>query len=169
MDLPLCREASNCSSLHPFERFSSTSGRHSVLDQLWDFFPKHRYGKIAATIRTIWFPVQTSSYIRQVAHSKFRCPDMRATYMEIAYIWSTVRTTIPLVRTCEALIWKLCAAEVRPFGRQGNTVRTRLKSGKNFIKILETDRTVVRPDTLCLPSGRRLGLSSQTLIWTCSL
>jgi len=32
-DLPLCREASNCSKLHPFER-------RSVFDQLWDFFPK---------------------------------------------------------------------------------------------------------------------------------
>jgi hypothetical protein len=41
-DLPLCREASNCSSLHPSGRFSSKSERHSVLDQLQDFFPKHR-------------------------------------------------------------------------------------------------------------------------------
>jgi hypothetical protein len=29
-DLPLCREASNCSSLDPSGRFSSTSGRHSM-------------------------------------------------------------------------------------------------------------------------------------------
>jgi hypothetical protein len=28
-DLPLCREALNCSSLHTSERFGSTSGRHS--------------------------------------------------------------------------------------------------------------------------------------------
>jgi hypothetical protein len=46
--------------------------------------------------------------------------------------------TIPLVRTREALIWKLRAAEVRPFERQGNTVQTRLKSGKNFSEILES-------------------------------
>jgi hypothetical protein len=39
-DLPFCREASNCSTLHPSGRFSSTSERHSVFDQLWDFFPK---------------------------------------------------------------------------------------------------------------------------------
>jgi hypothetical protein len=32
-DLPLCREASNCSSFHP-------SRRHSVFDKQWDFFPK---------------------------------------------------------------------------------------------------------------------------------
>jgi hypothetical protein len=32
-------------------------------------------------------------------------------------IKSTVRTIIPLVRTCEASIWKLRAAEVRPSGR----------------------------------------------------
>jgi hypothetical protein len=53
-------------------------------------------------------------------------------------IWSTVWTTIPLVRTRETLIWKLRAAEVRPSGRQGNTVRTRLKTRKNFSEILES-------------------------------
>jgi hypothetical protein len=137
-NLPLCQEASNCSNLHPSEHFSSTSEWHSVFDQLWDFFPKHRYGKIAATVRTIWIPVRTFSSIRQVAHSKFRCPDDSihgpdawATYMKIARIKSTVRTTIPL-------IWKLRAAEVRPSERQGNTVQTQLKSRKNFSEILES-------------------------------
>jgi hypothetical protein len=52
-------------------------------------------------------------------------------------IRSTVRTTIPLVRTYEALVWKLHAAKVRLSGRQGTTVRTQLKSGKNFSEILE--------------------------------
>jgi hypothetical protein len=143
-DLPLCWEASNCSTLHPSRRFSSMSKRHSVFDQLWDFYPKHRYGKITATVRTMWSPVQTCSSIRQVAHSKFKLsdtsvhvPDVWATNMEIACIRSTVRTTIPVVQTREALIWKLRAAEVRPFRRQGNIVRMRLKSGKNFNKILE--------------------------------
>jgi hypothetical protein len=82
--------------------------------------------------------------IRQVAHSKFRrpdasphVPDARATYMEIACIRSTVRTIIPMVRTGKALIWKLRAVKVRPSGRQGNTVQTRLNSGKNFSEILE--------------------------------
>jgi len=38
-DLPLCREISNCSSLHPSGHFSSTSGRHSVFDKvMWFFF-----------------------------------------------------------------------------------------------------------------------------------
>jgi hypothetical protein len=141
----MCQEASNYSSLHPFERFSSTYGRHSVFDQLRDFFPKHRYGKIAATVWTMWISIRTRSSIRQVVHSKSRHPDVslhgsddRATYMEIACIRSTVRTTIPMVRTREALIWKLHAAEVRPSRRQGNTVRTRLKSGKNFSEILES-------------------------------
>jgi hypothetical protein len=92
-DLPLCQEASNCSSLHPSGHFSSTSGQHSVFDPLHDFFPKHRYGKIAANVRTMWIPFQTRSSIRQVAHSKFRRPDFslhgpnaRAAYMEIACI-----------------------------------------------------------------------------------
>jgi hypothetical protein len=42
--------------------------------------------------------------------------DTRASDMEIGCIKSTVRTTIPLVRTREALVWKLLAAKVRPFG-----------------------------------------------------
>jgi hypothetical protein len=99
-DLPLCQEASNCSSLHLYGRFSNTFERHSVFDQLQDFFPKHRYGKFVAT------PVRMRSSIRQVSHSKSRRPDAslhgldaRASDMEIACIISTVRTTIPLVRT----------------------------------------------------------------------
>jgi hypothetical protein len=51
---------------------------------------------------------------------------------------ATVRTTIPLVQTGEALIWKLRAAEVRLSKQQGNTVRTQLKSGKNFNEILKS-------------------------------
>jgi len=58
-----------------------------------DFFPKHRYGKIAAIIRTMWIPIRTRSSIRQVVHTKSRRPDAsphgpdtRATYMEIACI-----------------------------------------------------------------------------------
>jgi hypothetical protein len=74
-NLHLRREASNCSSLHLSRCFSSTSVRHSVFDQLWDFFPKHRYGKIAATIRTMCILVRTHSSIRQVVHSKFKRPD----------------------------------------------------------------------------------------------
>jgi hypothetical protein len=71
-DLHLCPEASNCSCLHPFRRFSSTSGRHSVFDQLQDFFPKHRYRKIPATVWMMWIPFRTRSSIRQVVHSKFQ-------------------------------------------------------------------------------------------------
>jgi hypothetical protein len=145
LDLPLCQETSNCSSLHSSRRFSSTSGQHLAFDQLWDFFPKHKYGKIAATVRTMWIPVWTHSSIRQVWYSKSRRPDASlhgpdawATDMEIACIWSTFRKTIPLVWTREALIWKLRAVEVRPSGRQGNTVRTWFKLGKNFSEILES-------------------------------
>jgi hypothetical protein len=53
---------------------------------------------------------------------KSRLPDTRALDMEITCIRSTVWTTIPLVQTREALIWKLLAAEVQPSGRQGTTV-----------------------------------------------
>jgi hypothetical protein len=170
-DLPLCQEASNCSSLYPSGRLSSMSRCHSIFDQLWDFFLKHRYGKTAATIRTMWIPIQMRSFIRHVEHSNFRRsddslhgPDAQASYMEITCIRSTVRTTDVMVRKRQALIWKLCAAKVRPFRRKGNTVWTRLNSGKNFSEIWKADHTVVRPNALCLPSRRRLGILSQTLI-----
>jgi hypothetical protein len=53
--------------------------------------------------------------------------------MEIACIKSTVRTIIPLVWMLEDFIWKLLAADVLPFGRQGTTVRMRLKNRKELI------------------------------------
>jgi hypothetical protein len=94
LDLPLCREASNYFSLHPSRRFSSTSRHHSMFDQLLE------YGKTAATVWTMWILVQTRSSIMQVAHSKFKhpeddlySPNVRASYMEIAYIRSTVWMT----------------------------------------------------------------------------
>jgi hypothetical protein len=136
-DLPQCREASNCSSVNPFGHFTSTSRRHSVFDQLWDFFPKHRYGKTAATVWTMWIPVGMHSSIRKVVHSKSRRsdaslhgPDERATYMEIACIRSTVRTTCPMVQTREALIWKLRAAKVQSYERGSIQERISLKFGK---------------------------------------
>jgi hypothetical protein len=53
-DIPLCPEASNYSRLHSSGRFSNTSGHLSVFNKLRDFFPKHRYGTTAATLRTTW-------------------------------------------------------------------------------------------------------------------
>jgi hypothetical protein len=103
-DLPLCREALNCSSMHPSRHFNNTSGRLLVFDKLQDFFPKYSYGKTAATVQTMRIPVRTHSSIRQVSHSKSRRPDARASDMEIACIKSTVLTNIPLVRTCETLV-----------------------------------------------------------------
>jgi hypothetical protein len=123
LDLPLCREALNCSKLHPFGCLSNTSGAVQCSFSYRIFFPKHRYGKTAATIQTMCVPVRTRSFIRQVVHSKFNCldnslhgPDTQASYMEIACIRSTVRTTAVMVRTRQALIWKLRAAKVQPFG-----------------------------------------------------
>jgi hypothetical protein len=98
-DLPLCREDSNCSSLHPSGSFSSTSRQLSVFDKLQHFFPKHSYGKIAATIRMMWIPVRTRSSIRQVSHSN---PD--------------IRTMVLKVRTRVHQIWKVHASN-QPSGR----------------------------------------------------
>jgi hypothetical protein len=153
-DIPLCREVSNFSSLHQSRRFSSTSRRLLVFDKLRDFFPKHSYGKIAAIVWMTWIPVRTRSSIRQVSQFKSRRPDAsqhgpdpRTSDMEIACFKSTVRTIIPLVQMCKAFIWKLLAENVRPFGRLGTTVRTRLRNRKEFQRNSRTiDCTVVRPD-----------------------
>jgi hypothetical protein len=56
-DLPLCREPSNFSWLHPSRRLSNTVGRLSVFDKEKDFVPKHRYGKTATTVRTMCVPI----------------------------------------------------------------------------------------------------------------
>jgi len=147
-----------------------------VFDQLWDFFSKYRYRKTATTIWTMWIPVRTRSFIRRVVHSKSKHPnvslhglDAQTSYMKIACIRSTVQTTDVMVRMRQSLIWKLCAIKVRPSGRQGNTIQTWLNSGKNFSEFWKADRTVVCPEDLCLPSGWGLGISSQMLIWSCSL
>jgi len=148
LNLPLCREASNCSSLHPSGRFNSTSGRHLVFDQLRDFLPKHSYGKIAATVQTKSIPVWTRSSIRQVSHSKSRRPyvnplgsDARASELEIACIRSTVRMTIHLVRTREALVWKLLEWK----SDLPDVAQIKKEFQRNFWK---ADRTVVCPDAL---------------------
>jgi hypothetical protein len=144
-NLPLCREASNCSSLHPSEHFSSTSGRLSVFDKLQDFFPKHSYGKFATTVQTTWIPVWTRSSIRQVSHSKSKCldvsplgPNAQASDMKFACIRSTVRTTIPSVWTCESLVWKILAAEVRLPGRRGLPFGRGSKQERISAKFLES-------------------------------
>jgi hypothetical protein len=56
--------------------------------------------------------------------------------MEIACIISTVQTTILLVQTSKAFIWKLLAADVR----RGSKQERFYQNFQNF------DRTVVRPD-----------------------
>jgi hypothetical protein len=118
-----------------------------------DFFPRHRYGKIATTVRTMWIPVRTRSSIRQVMHSKSRRPDVsvhgpdaHASYMEIAYIRSTVRKTDPMVRTRQALLWKLRATEVRPSGRSSNQERISANFGKPIAQLSIWTSYDYRPD-----------------------
>jgi hypothetical protein len=121
----------------------------SVRPKLQDFFPKHRYGKIVATI-------QPRSSIRQVSQFKSRRPDAsqhgpdaQASKIEIAFKRSAVRTTILLVLTREASIWKLLASNVRPSGLQGNTIQTRLSNRKDFQRNSQNfGRTVVHLDGL---------------------
>jgi hypothetical protein len=115
----------------------------SVRPKLQDFFPKHKYGKIAATVRTTWIPFWTRSSIRQVSQFKSRCPeashhgpDACVSNMEIACIKSTVGTR-------EASIWKLLAVNVRPSGRQGNTTQTQLSNRKDFQQNLHNFSCIV--------------------------
>jgi len=118
-------------SLHPSGHFSSPSGRLLVFDQASDFLSKIKYGKIAATIRTMWIPVRMRYSLRQVRNSNstvqtpaYHGPDARMTDMEIAYSRSPTRTAILLVRTREAFIRKLLVVVVRLSERQCLTVRT---------------------------------------------
>jgi hypothetical protein len=160
-DLPLCREVSNCSSLYPSRRFSSTSGRLSVFHKLQDLFPKHSYGKITATVQTTWIPIQTRLSIRQVSQFKSRRPDasqlgpdVRASDMEIPCIQSTVRTIILLVWMHEAFIWKYLQRtcdrpddRAPPSGRDSETGKNLFESLRQLIALLSI-RTAhdYRPD-----------------------
>jgi hypothetical protein len=59
-DLPLCREASNCSTcIRPNDSVGRPDNPQCSIKP-HDFFPKHKYGKIAATVRTTWIPVRTT-------------------------------------------------------------------------------------------------------------
>jgi hypothetical protein len=136
-DLPLCQEASNYSNLHPSGRFRSTSGRHSVFDQLWDFFPKHRYGKIATTVRTMCIPVWKCSFIRQVMHSKFNRPNEVFMVQTLKlHIWKLRVSNQPFERH---LLWSRCA---KPW--YGNCVQIKCDRSdaalfrKEFLRNLES-------------------------------
>jgi len=94
-DLPLFREASNCSILHPSGRLSSTSKLHSVFDQLCDFFPKH---DVDSLLEALIHKASRAFKSRRLDNS-FHGPDARASYMKIACVRSTIWTTDAMVRT----------------------------------------------------------------------
>jgi hypothetical protein len=112
-----------CASLHPSGHFISMSGRLPVLDQFLISFQVPRKG------RSINRPDDVVSRLDVSLHG----PDAQASYMEIACISSTVRTSAFMVRTLKALIWKLRAAKVQLVGPYGNAVRTRPYSRKNIV------------------------------------
>jgi len=96
--------------------------------------------------------IHKASIAIQIQKSRQHGSNARASDMEIACIRSAVRTTVPLVLTREAFILKLFAADVRPFGRQCLTIRTRLSKRKIFSEIF--GRTVVCPDSAQFYQGR---------------
>jgi hypothetical protein len=142
-NLPLCLEVLNCSSLHPSGRFSNTFGRLSVFDQLQDFFPKHRYGKIAATVWKTWTSVRTRSSIRQVSQFKSRRPDSsqhgpdaRALDMKIACIKSTVGRPFPWSGHTKPLYGNYLQRKCDRLDNRASPSRRGSETRKNFSKIL---------------------------------
>jgi len=154
-DLPLCQKALNYSSLHPSGRFSSTSRRHSVFDQLWDFFPKTQIWEDRCNS-----PNDVNPSPNELIH-KASC----------AFKILDVQKTALMVRTRELLIWKWrasdqpseqpfpCFGHAKPW--YGNYVQLKCdhsddratpsgrgsKQERISAKFWETDRTVVLPDS----------------------
>jgi hypothetical protein len=121
-DAHQCLEASNSSSLH----LSGGNGKSSRRSSEFEKFPvfqwicpdvvqcltsirvstsRHRYGKTATTVRTMFS-------LRQIVHTKFNRldvslhgPDDQESYMEIPCTSPTVRTSSFRVRTLKALLW----------------------------------------------------------------
>jgi hypothetical protein len=156
-----------CSSLHPFGRLSSPSGRLSVIE-LQIFFPSSNKGRLLQLSGRHGFPsgratpegknCNSNSFVRTpVCHRQ----DARSTDMEIGCRRSTVRTAIPHGPDVRSLIWKLLAADVRPSGRQCLTVRMRLSNRKDFQRKSQNSSGIVfRPDGPCPLSGRHPYLSN---------
>jgi hypothetical protein len=138
-DVPLCPEALNYSRLHPSRRFSNMSGRLPMFDKLKDFFPKHRYGKTAATVRTTWLfrldaILDKASRAEDVPSSEGHTPwsGHSGLNMEIACSWSTTARTLGQHRPNAALFKKEFQANLEsrlhscPSGRPQLPSRRRL-------------------------------------------
>jgi hypothetical protein len=111
-DVPLCPKASNCSRLHPSRRLSNTFGCLSMFDKSKDFFPKHKYGKIAAIVRTMWL---------------FHLDTILDNFMQKMFNRPNVKLHGP---DAQDLIWKLRVVEVQPSGSNPIQERISRKFGK---------------------------------------
>jgi len=147
----------------PDDSWCSTSFRFLSRTQLWEV-RCNRPDDVDSLLDTLIHKASIAFKSKHLDGSPLGS-DTCASDMEIVCIRSTVLTTTPLVRTREALVWKLLAAKVRPSGRQSTNVwpigHHRLDVAqiwkefqRNFWK---ANRTVVRPDALWLPSGWGLG------------
>jgi hypothetical protein len=151
--------------LDPSGRFSSTSGRLSILERFTDSFQVQER-EDQSTVRTMWYPVRMRISVRQESQFKMNCPDIwqlwsrrwyiiygnwrfdfnrpdaRVSDMEIT-CWSlAVWTLLPHGPDAWILLWTLLAADVRPFGRSSHPVRTMFLYRKDFsAKILENPVT----------------------------
>jgi hypothetical protein len=118
----------------PFSVLSAMGFLSKNKDMGWKLQPSGR-----CAIRTMCILVQKCSFIRQFVHTKLNGPDdslhgpdAQASYMKIACIRSTVRTTAVMVRTRQAWIWKMRVAKLQLSWHKGKTIWTWLNSGKNF-------------------------------------
>jgi hypothetical protein len=94
-DPPLYREASVPACIHSDVLAARPDA--SQYSTKFQVLSKFIYGKIAATVRTMWIPVRTRFSLRQESQFKFNRPDVcqhgpnaRSTYMKIADSTSTV-------------------------------------------------------------------------------
>jgi hypothetical protein len=160
LELPLCWEASNCSSLHSSELFSRTSARVSVFDKLQDFFSKHSYGKIPATVRTMYELIQKASIGFKIQTSGRQSAWSRRTSIRYGNCVHQINCLDdhPLGPEAWSLGMEITCSEsttVRMTRHHRQDVaQTRKEFQWTFQK---ADRTVVRPDALWLLSGRSQG------------
>jgi len=143
--------------------------RTTLSDRASDFLSKSKYGKIAATVQTMWIPVRTCYSLIQVRNSNSTVrtsvchgPDARSTNMEITCRRSIVQTAIPHGPDVGSLSKEItCSGRTTVWTTMPHRPDAALKQKDFQRKSQNFGRIVVRPDG---PSGRHPYLSKQSPI-----
>jgi hypothetical protein len=133
--------------------------------KLQDFFPKHKYGKIAVTVRTTWIPVWMRSSIRQVSQFKSRRSDAshhgqdaRASDQPFGRPSSWSGRTKPLYGNYLQRMYNRSDDRAPPSGRGSQTRKIFNKNFKISVAQLSvwTAPSFIKPDTHlnCQPINR---------------